>query len=141
MTNPITPPVAARYTRSIHLERDYADPTRGVIGYHVTPLVVQTIERIGAGLAATSTARAFSLVGPYGSGKSAFGVFLAHYLRHTAHERLTLLADHGFAGATNPDSHNGPALLPLLISGNNSSLRLAIVHAIQRVIAPFGSPS
>jgi reverse gyrase len=74
-------PVAARYTRSVHLQRDFTNIRRTLSGYQVTPLVVLTLERIFSGLQPTSPARAFSIIGPYGSGKSAFGLFLAHYLR------------------------------------------------------------
>jgi len=68
-----------RYTRSIHLVRDFANDRIGVRDYQATPLVLQTTERILEGLTPDGTARAFSIIGPYGAGKSAFGVFLAHY--------------------------------------------------------------
>ena len=64
--------VPPRYTRSIHLRRDFANDHVGVRDYQATPLVIQTTERIMEGLHADGTARAFSLIGPYGSGKSAF---------------------------------------------------------------------
>ena len=130
----------ARYARSIHLERDYSENGFGLTGYQVTPLVVQTIKRISAGLDLTSTARAYSLVGPYGAGKSAFGVFLAHYLSHSAHDRATLLAEHGYANAPPTATQSEPALLPLLISGNNSSLRVAIVQGVDRISTSLPEP-
>ena len=61
-----------RYTRSIHLVRDFANDRIGVRDYQATPLVLQTTERILEGLKPDGTARAFSIhatlkSGPFGS--------------------------------------------------------------------------
>ncbi|NJO84749.1 MAG: glycosyltransferase family 4 protein [Blastochloris sp.] len=126
-------PMPLRYVRSVHLQRDFANERLGVRDYQVTPLVIQTTERIVAGLSPGSTARAFSLIGPYGSGKSAYGVFLAHYLQGNAISRQRLLQAHAVTGAPEGVTHDAPMLLPLLISGNNASLRLALIQAMQRL--------
>lgn len=119
-----------RYQRSIHLQRDFADSQLGITGYQVTPLVVQTSEQILVGLAPGATARAFSIIGPYGAGKSAYALFLAHLLRGNPPTRRKLLASF----ATDP-LVAGPSLLPVLVSGNNASLRVAILRALQRTLA------
>lgn len=126
-------PVAARYLRSVHLQRDFAADEVGVHGYQVTPLVAQTTERIVEGLAPDATARAFSLIGPYGAGKSAYGVFLAHYLRSSPAMRQQMLAEHGLVGASAAITH-GPMLLPVLVSGNNDSLRRAVLLVLHRAL-------
>jgi hypothetical protein len=81
-------PVATRYTRAVQIERDFVAGEQALAGYQATPLVLQTLGRILEGLQPTSTARAFSLTGVYGTGKSAFGLFLAHYLSSSYEVRL-----------------------------------------------------
>lgn len=71
--------VRARYKRSVHLERDAAEGD-WLDGYVVTPLVRRVAARVVRGMTSKSTARAWSLTGPYGSGKSAFALFLANVL-------------------------------------------------------------
>src|ERR1044071_5068460 len=86
--------VAPRFTRSVHLPSDFNGEQDGLSGYQATPLVYQTLDRILVGLEPDSTERAFSIVGPYGSGKSAFGVFLAHYLATTSKARRAFIRKH-----------------------------------------------
>jgi hypothetical protein len=124
--------VPTRYTRSIHIVRDYASSHVGVRDYQVTPLVLQTTARIAEGLKPESTARSFSVIGPYGSGKSAFGVFLAHYLKSDARMRQRLVAELSTDGIPVQSTHDGPMLLPVLVSGNNESLRRALLRGLQR---------
>lgn len=134
MTTLLAPmPVEARYTRSVHLQRDFAE--RGNLdGYQVTPLVVQTIERIMAALDLQATGRAFALIGPYGAGKSAFGVFLAHFLSANEARRRQLTRDHAAQKLPERPIYKGRTLQPVLVSGNNSSLRIAILRALHTTI-------
>jgi len=71
--------VNTHYTRSINLERD-ADSTAVVEAYIPTSRALKTLERIHESLIAEAAPRAWSLVGPYGSGKSSFAIFLSHLL-------------------------------------------------------------
>src|SRR5262245_65454651 len=75
--------VAPRFTRAVHIRRDFRDLRYRLDGYQVTPLVRQAAGRIIAGLEGGSNERAFSVVGPFGSGKSAFGLFVAHFLQRS----------------------------------------------------------
>lgn len=122
--------VAPRFTRSVHLRRDSVID-EGLHGYQVTPLVIQVLERILAGLAPDTTERAFSIVGPYGSGKSAFGVFLANYLQAAPGARRALVRKHAVVETSETLPHEAVALLPVTISGNNSALRPAILAALR----------
>jgi hypothetical protein len=71
--------VKTEYTRSINLERDCAG--RGVPHAYVpTARAVQTLNRIVDTLHDGPAPRAWALIGPYGAGKSAFGLFLADLL-------------------------------------------------------------
>ncbi|HEU4326450.1 MAG TPA: hypothetical protein VFS21_25135 [Roseiflexaceae bacterium] len=122
--------VAPRFTRSIHLQRDFGEGGLGISGYQVTPLVRQMLGRVLGGLRPDSAERAFSVVGPYGSGKSAFGVFLASYLSCLPADRASLLAAHGAP----PDQAyaDGLRLLPVLVGGNTGALRPAVVRALHQ---------
>jgi hypothetical protein len=69
----------AHYTRSISLNRDLHDKT-AISGYLPTPNAIQALKQIGTALADGCTQRAWKVVGPYGSGKSALGIVLAQLL-------------------------------------------------------------
>jgi len=71
--------VNAHYTRSVNLERD-VDSSAVVGSYIPTTRALATLDRIVDTLKPDQMPRAWSLVGPYGSGKSSFAVFLAHLL-------------------------------------------------------------
>ena len=68
-----------RYVRAVDLARDLEDPD-SLYGYVVTPNVNDAMRRILNGLKPNSTLRAFRVTGPYGSGKSSFGLSLAGIL-------------------------------------------------------------
>jgi len=66
--------VNTRYTRSIHLERDNDGAGQP---YVLSGRAIQVLGRVADTLDSDPKPRAFALIGPYGSGKSAFGLFLA----------------------------------------------------------------
>jgi polynucleotide 5'-kinase involved in rRNA processing len=69
--------VAPRYTRAINLERDAATPG-AIDGYTVTITAREFLGRLAQSLTAPTGHRAWTLTGPYGSGKSAFALYLAN---------------------------------------------------------------
>lgn len=69
--------VNTRYTRSIHIERD---SETGSQPYILTSRAMQVLARVADTLDSEPKPRSFALIGPYGSGKSAFGLFLAQLL-------------------------------------------------------------
>ena len=71
--------IAPGFLRSINLANDW-NKTESSSGYIITPNVFQSLERILRGLTIPIGQRAFSLIGPYGTGKSAFAVFLCQLL-------------------------------------------------------------
>ena len=125
----IHPRVQTRYTRAVNLPRDFRPGGLGISGYQATPLVLQTLGRVMASLRGEVPGRAFSILGPYGAGKSAFGVFLSTFASYSPQARASVLAAH-CATSYDPTLLNGPTLLPILIGGNNSSLRPTIMHAL-----------
>jgi hypothetical protein len=127
--------VAPRFTRAIHIRRDFRDLRYRLDGYQVTPLVRQLAGRIVAGLQPDSTERAFSVVGPFGSGKSAFGVFMAHFLQRSARSRRQLLGSLKVEDRVALLPLDAPSLLAVLVPGNNSSLRHAVLASLGAALA------
>ncbi len=108
--------IRRRYTRSVDLVRDFQDP-QSIDGYIVTHAVQDAIERIFAGLSSESRQRAFRVVGPYGVGKSAFGVFLARTILEKGQgPSTTLLAQ------STGKIHGALHWNPVAVNGHRTSL-------------------
>lgn len=71
-----------RFLRSVRLESDISDYSN-LYGYTLTNHILHVLGRIEEGLANNNSERAWTLTGPYGSGKSAFALFLAQLLSHS----------------------------------------------------------
>lgn len=67
------------FRRSIHLEKDYGGSSQNG-DYIVTPTARGALRRLSDGIADNSPCRAWTLTGPYGTGKTAFAVFLTRLL-------------------------------------------------------------
>ena len=117
--------VRRRYVRSIDLARDVADPG-ALEGYVVTPSVRDAAVRLLAGLSPESSQRAFRVVGPYGAGKSAFGVFLAQLLREHGRGPATQLLSKATGGQVDVAPWR-----PVIISGR----RVSFARELLRVVA------
>jgi hypothetical protein len=74
-----------RFMRSVHLERDFKDPNSS-LGYTLTPVAQQAIERITAAFQTNSTQRAWRIAGDYGSGKTDFALALARIVEGSRNE-------------------------------------------------------
>jgi hypothetical protein len=131
--------VRTRYQRSVHLERD-AGVEGSLDGYILTPLVRTLTGRIVDGFRARSPARAFSITGPYGTGKSAFAVFLTDALSPPTHDAsqtarsLVAATDASLATSlTDPEGICGPedGLCPVLATGERRSLDHVLLRALR----------
>lgn len=71
--------IRSGYTRSINLEWDFYHEV-DLSGYILTSTVQSALRRVGEGLMKSGGSRAWTVTGPYGSGKSAFCLFLANLL-------------------------------------------------------------
>lgn len=70
--------VSDRYAKSANVERDIS---RGVFdSYRLTSRGADVLRQIATGMQDASAGRAFSITGPYGTGKSSFAVFLGALL-------------------------------------------------------------
>lgn len=63
------------YTRATNVERDAGSPA-AIASYYPTARGMAVLDDVAAALSAGNMPRAWSLIGPYGSGKSTFAVFL-----------------------------------------------------------------
>ncbi len=77
--------INTHYTRSVNLERD-ANSVEVIKAYIPTSRALRTFEKITNAFSDKQAPRAWSLVGPCGSGKSTFAVFLSHLLSNSKSE-------------------------------------------------------
>ena len=135
--------VASRFHRSVHLERDFY--TKDALdGYILTVTAREMLRRVIAALDNESTSKAWSLTGPYGSGKSAFALFTAKLLGDskspTTQGALNLLK-HGDKSLWHQfislDLHKDRKFCSVLISGERSPITLALLRGLERGLTAF----
>ena len=135
--------VTSRFHRSVHLERDFY--TKNALdGYVLTVTARETLRRVITALENESTSKAWSLTGPYGSGKSAFALFTAKLLgdseSSTTRAALNLLEreDESLWGQfIGLDLHRWRGFCPVLISGERSPISLALLRGLERGLTAF----
>lgn len=123
----------AQHTRSISLSRDLYDDA-AIARYLPTPNAIQALKQIGSALAHSDSQRAWKVVGPYGSGKSALGIVLAQLLQGpsacpAAHEMLR--------GVSAPVASLFAASrrFPMAMVGARLSIGVALGTEIQRALS------
>lgn len=125
--------LGGNHTRSVALDRDLQD-TATTNNYMVTVAVAAALRQIGAGLVEESAQRAWKVVGPYGSGKTALGVVLAQLSAGPkafpeTHRRVTSVAPQlaaMFAGCKR---------YPLAVVGSRTSIGRALAAAAVNALA------
>ncbi len=112
-----------RFHRSVHLSRD-RQRKRGAAEYLVTGAIAETAGQILDELSRPEGTRAWTLTGPYGSGKSAFLLFLTDLLasRDPYHPEARSLRRERL-----PES---PALRPILLQAEAAPLAPALTAAL-----------
>lgn len=124
-----------RYLRSVNLERDfYTDAP--LDGYIPTTGALAALERIAGGVGHVSE-RAWSVTGPYGTGKSAFALMLTKVLapppvgdaelRRRIAEQEPLLASRLF-----PTESEG--FWPILVAGGREPLGRALLRGLRQLV-------
>jgi hypothetical protein len=142
--------VAPRFTRAINLERDAATPG-AIDGYTVTITAREFLGRLAQSLIAPAGHRAWTLTGPYGSGKSAFALYLANLFSPSANPGNKLARSilkeqqpemfHLLFGGGAKARVNKEGFCPILISGAPEPLLGALLRACYRDLRPFYATS
>lgn len=127
--------VGTAYTRSVNIERDRQGSSTDR-SYLPTTRAIQTLSRIAETLHDEVAPRSWALVGPYGSGKSAFGLFIARLLGTSdpkiRSSLLGLIGESDGALAAKLSDHlddsRGYCVVP--ITGSPESLAKRLVRAL-----------
>lgn len=138
--------VQGRFTRSVSLVRDAGRPDT-LSGYILTPTGRDVLHRLADALRGESPTRAWSLTGPYGSGKSAFALFVAQLLggeepaRKQARdllEREDAELCERFFGANGPLRKRVGRLFPVLVTGSRQSLEKVLAASLASTLRTVG---
>ena len=116
--------VGRRYLRAVDMERDLLDPD-ALEGYILTPSVRDGLERVVIGLSRGSSQRAFRVTGPYGCGKSAFGLLLARIFLNDGTDKAAGRLLRQTIGEVNV-----PRYYPRVLVGRRASLAEDILRAL-----------
>lgn len=138
--------IAPRYARSINIERD-ARSASALDGYIVTDTAHRTLQRITGALGDDLSHRAWTITGPYGSGKSAFALFLSNLLGFPGTDSVRKAK--GILKEQQPETykelferkHRGRVekngFCSVLVAGSAGPLLPAIAEAFIRDMAPY----
>ena len=122
-----------RYVRAVDISRDLDDP-RALEGYVITPSVRDGLRRLLIGLEPGSSQRAFRVTGPYGSGKSSFGLLLARLFKEEPGDELAQNLLRQALG-----EQRIPSYRPLVLVGRRASLAQDLVALIyDLILTEFG---
>ncbi|TMQ20804.1 MAG: hypothetical protein E6J90_15675 [Deltaproteobacteria bacterium] len=119
-----------RFMRSVHLERDFHDPS-ALQSYIVTPQAKEHLARLAGGLSVGSSQRAWRITGDYGCGKSSFALAVAHAFagQKGAYDKLRDLVDFKKLGLD-----RRPELLPVLVTGTREPLTIALLRSLRTAL-------
>ena len=121
--------VQGSFHRSVNLVRDFYN-TDGLGGYIVTSKALEMVERlVESNASMQGIGRAWSIIGPYGGGKSSFALFIAHLLHGTA-DVHTKLADSDLALSEKFDSARKGVYCPVLVVGSREPLCAALLRGL-----------
>lgn len=138
--------VESRFGRSVNLERDFFEQIP-LKGYVLTTTARSILHRIGQSLENTSGARAWTLTGPYGSGKSAFALFAAkllgpdsdkdvQYARELIKRQDESLWNSLFSAKKSASRKR--SLYPILVGGSREPISKALLRGLIKSIKHFG---
>ena len=143
--------VKGRFRRSVHLERDFYTDENLLEGYVVTVTAREMLERVISALENNQSSKAWSLTGPYGSGKSAFALFTTNLLGNpnssTTEQALTLLEEEDdllYQRLTNIQGNgkiSSSGFCPVLISGERAPISIALLRGLQQGLISFNGIS
>ncbi len=131
--------------RSINIERDLQEPALAR-EYVFTAQARRALARIIDGIEDLTHTRAWTLTGPYGSGKSYFGLFVMNLMSAAlpAHQHTIMelqRADPLLAGRVKQliESDGSHGLLPIPITGYRAPLQEVLVCGVEQALQPLSS--
>ena len=129
--------VDPRFTRSIHLERDYYAP-QAADSYIVTRASRSALSLLSRGVAQPSC-RAQCITGPYGTGKSALALFFAHMMAGDAGVSLLqrAVAEVGDEAQVLM-SPPGQGYMTVLATGTRENIARCLVSGLRRSLQKSG---
>ncbi|MFK5948278.1 MAG: hypothetical protein QM500_05875 [Methylococcales bacterium] len=136
--------VNTHYTRSINLERD-SGSVDVVSAYIPTSRALRTFSRVSEGFNTNLSPRAWSLIGPYGSGKSSFSVFLSQLLSSPEDDgsriaqRILNKAEKTLAAKFKKETKNSDGYLKVLITGAPESMSKRLVKGLAESAGKYWS--
>jgi hypothetical protein len=128
---------SSRFLRSVNIEQDLGRP-EALDGYVITAGVRRALLRIAPAIADLRAARVWTVTGPYGTGKSAFLLFLAWLFSHdalgigAAVRRLLEACDKELATKILRAAGAKKDLLPVVVTGSREPLGLALLRGLRR---------
>ncbi len=136
--------VNAHYTRSINLERD-ADSLEVVKAYIPTSRALRFFSRFSEGFNREQMPRAWSLIGPYGSGKSSASAFLSQLVSspdldttNAAIKNLSVSSP-ALAESFQKEISNSNGYLKVLITGSPEPMGKKLIKGMYEATAKFFS--
>jgi len=129
--------LGGNHTRSVALDRDIGDAA-ATSNYMVTAAAAAALRQIGEGLAEKSAQRAWKVVGPYGSGKTALGVVLAQLASGPEAFPVTYRMVAEAAPRLSP-LFAGCKRYPLAVVGSRTSMGNALAAAAANALAGWRS--
>lgn len=142
--------IKSRFGRSVNLERDFYNHVL-MDGYVLTTTARQSLKRLVEAFSDDFATRAWTLTGPYGSGKSTFALFVAKIFGNNPSEESDfsriLLKETDFdfwkalfadGNTLFDDSKSAPKFFSILVSGSRESLAKAIIRGIITALVNSG---
>lgn len=129
--------VNTHYTRSVNLKRD-AGSESIVNSYIPTSRALKTLELFSHAFKEDESPRAWSLIGPYGSGKSSFASFLSNLLEkdnssiNAAAYKVLSRASVEISKEYKTITENGSGCCVVLLTGSPDSLGKRLIHALHQ---------
>jgi len=133
-----------KYTRSVNIERDLAS-SEAATGYIPTARGLDTFKRFTQTISEDDTPRSWALVGPYGTGKSSFGLFLTAITGNskdsdTIAARQTIRSsDEGIAKIFSSKVRGTNGFLKIVLTGKPQSFIRSFVEALKAGVERFWS--
>jgi len=138
-----------RFARSINVEYDTDGPA--LDGYIPVGRTVDAVSRIARGLANGQAESAFSVTGPYGSGKSSFAVLLDALFgpetepsRTTAHELIRTVSPEVaqlVEEARNSYGAHTTGFIRAVITAEREPIAVTVLRALMHGVERFGPPA